>query len=108
MTRSPHRILASLGAISVFGFLTGCARDAVTPRGNTLVAAITSDPGHLNPAITTNGGVHTASDLLYDGLISLGDDLVPKPALAERWTVEDGGARYRFTLRRGVKWHDGQ
>ena len=46
--------------------------------------------------------------MLYDGLISLGDDLKPKPALAERWTVEEGGARYRFFLRHNVRWHDGQ
>ena len=85
----------------------GCADKGSQSRALTLVAAITTDPGHLNPAITTNGGVHTAADLLYDGLISIGDDLTPHPALAERWSVEDGGARYRFFLRHGVQWHDG-
>ncbi|MDQ2664577.1 MAG: ABC transporter substrate-binding protein [Gemmatimonadota bacterium] len=108
MTRLPQRIHAFLRASSVCLTLIACARDVTPGRGNTLVAAITSDPGHLNPAITTNGGVHTAADLLYDGLISLGDDLKPRPALAARWTVEDGGARYRFILRSGVTWHDGQ
>ncbi|MEO6526644.1 MAG: ABC transporter substrate-binding protein [Gemmatimonadaceae bacterium] len=85
----------------------GCAGDRAHARGGALVAAISSDPGHLNPAITTNGGVHTAADLLYDGLISLDEDLTPQPALAARWTVEDRGARYRFFLRQGVRWHDG-
>ncbi|MCY7380801.1 MAG: ABC transporter substrate-binding protein [Gemmatimonadaceae bacterium] len=73
----------------------------------TLVAAIAGDPGQLNPAITTNGGVHTAAGLLYDGLLALDDSLRPSPALAVRWDVEDGGARYRFHLRQGVRWHDG-
>ena len=89
------------------GFQAGCAEQRSPLRAHTLVAAITTDPGHLNPAITTNGGVHTAADLLYDGLVSIGDDLKPQPALAERWAVEDGGARYRFFLRHDVKWHDG-
>ena len=72
-----------------------------------LVAAI-GDPGHLNPAITTNGSVHTASGLLYDGLLTLDDSLRPMPALARRWDVEDAGAVYRFHLRPGVRWHDGR
>jgi len=101
--------LLAAAAVSCAGDAGGADRaQARSIRGNVLVAAITSDPGHLNPAITTNGGVHTAADLLYDGLVSLGDDLVPRPALAARWAVEDGGARYRFTLRRGVTWHDGR
>ncbi|GAC1684728.1 MAG: ABC transporter substrate-binding protein [Gemmatimonadaceae bacterium] len=75
---------------------------------NTLVAAIGADPGHLNPAITTNGSVHAAAALLYDGLVALDDSLRPVPALAERWEIEEKGARYRFHLRRGVSWHDGR
>ena len=72
-----------------------------------LVAALDADPGQLNPAITTNGGVHTAAALLYDGLLGLDSALTPRPGLAERWEILDGGARYRFHLRRDVRWHDG-
>lgn len=74
----------------------------------TLVVALEADPGHLNPAITTGGGVHVASDLLYDGLLGLDDQSRPVPALATGWTIEKDGAVYRFTLRRGVRWHDGR
>ncbi len=105
---SAHRIAAGLLAAGMFLLPASCVKEPATTRANILVAAITSDPGHLNPAITTNGGVHTAADLLYDGLISLGEDLTPRPALAARWTIEDDGARYRFFLRQGVKWHDGR
>ena len=107
----PRRI--ACGAFCVLGILAttlvaSCAAERSTRDGHTLVAALESDPGHLNPAITTNGGIHTASGLLYDGLIALDSTLAPVPALAERWEVFDGGARYRFHLRRGVRWHDGQ
>ena len=85
-----------------------CAADRASRDATTLVAAITTDPGQLNPAITTNGSVHTAAGLLYDGLVALDDSLRPTPALAVRWEIENGGARYRFHLRRGVRWHDGQ
>ena len=84
-----------------------CASDTTPRDATTLVAAISTDPGQLNPAITTNGSVHAASGLLYDGLVALDDSLRPEPALAVRWEIEQGGARYRFHLRRGVRWHDG-
>jgi peptide/nickel transport system substrate-binding protein len=76
--------------------------------GGTLVVAISADPGHLNPAITTSGGTHTASELMYNGLVGLGPNLEPIPELAESWEIEDDGAVYRFRLRKGVTWHDGQ
>ena len=87
--------------------LAACGREQARRDPDILVAALQNDPGHLNPAITTNGGVHTAASLLYDGLLKLDEDLTPKPALAEHWEVLDGGARYRFALRRDVRWHDG-
>ena len=75
--------------------------------GGTLVAAISGDPGSLNPAITTSGIVHTASELMFNGLVDVVDGEVV-PALAESWDIEDDGALYRFHLRDGVTWHDGE
>ena len=69
--------------------------------------AISADPGHLNPAITTSGATHAAAELLYNGLLGQDERGNPIPELAERWQVEQGGAVYRFRLRDGVKWHDG-
>ncbi len=80
----------------------------VTGGGGTLVVAIDSDPGHLNPAITTSGATHTAAELMYNGLVELGPDLEPLPELAESWAIEEEGAVYRFALREGVTWHDGE
>lgn len=85
----------------------GCSGSA-PPDSSTLVVAIEADPGHLNPAITTGGGVHVASDLLYDGLLGLDEQSRPVPALASGWSIEEQGAVYRFALRHGVRWHDGR
>jgi peptide/nickel transport system substrate-binding protein len=76
-------------------------------RGGTLVVAISADPGHLNPAITTSGATHTAAELLYNGLLGRDERGDPVPDLAESWTVEQAGAVYRFRLRNDVTWHDG-
>ncbi len=82
--------------------------ESAAAAGGTLVVAISSDPGHLNPAITTSGGTHTASELLYNGLVGLDDDLNPIPELAESWDISDDGRTYTFTLRDDVTWHDGE
>lgn len=100
--------------------LAGCATDGepragerpvasgAPTKGGTLAVAIDSDPGQLNPAITTSGGTHTASELVYNGLVGLTPELEPEPELAESWEVLEDGALYRFDLRDGVTWHDGE
>jgi ABC-type transport system substrate-binding protein len=50
------------------------------------------------------------SNWIYEGLVSYGSDGVILPQLATSWTVTNtaGGSQvYRFTLRTGVKFHDG-
>lgn len=65
----------------------------------------------LDPAdvvLTDQVGMQLA-DLLYDGLVapgpSAGDDVVP--ALAESWTVDDTGTRWRFVLDPDRRFSDG-
>lgn len=73
----------------------------------TLVVALAGDPGALNPAVTTSGSTHPITDQIFNGLVGLDEQLEPVPELAESWKIQDGGQTYRFTLRRGVRWHDG-
>jgi peptide/nickel transport system substrate-binding protein len=77
-----------------------------TPRGGIMVAAISADPGQLNPAITTSGAVHSASELMFNGLVEIDENGKLVPELAESWTVSSGD--YTFKLRKGVTWHDGR
>lgn len=51
-----------------------------------------------------------AQSWIYEGLTGYGQDGELIPVLATSWVVEDtpsGGSRYTFTLREGVKFHDG-
>lgn len=100
--------LSALCRAAVVLYACACTSESSGNAGRPFVAAITTDPGHLNTAITTNGSVHNAAGLLYNGLVALDDQLKPLPELAERWEVEDGGSLYRFHLRRDVRWHDGR
>lgn len=76
-------------------------------RGGTLVVALTADPGHLNPAITTSGVVHPAAEPMYNGLVSISESGRATPELARSWRIDGGGLKYTFRLRKGVRWHDG-
>ena len=102
------RLRVVLGVLAVVCPSSTYARAQDAPvRGGTLVVAISADPGHLNPAITTSGATHTAAELLYNGLLGRDERGNPVPELAESWQVEQAGAVYRFRLQDGVKWHDG-
>src|SRR4029077_16450200 len=46
--------------------------------------------------------------LVFDTLFSLDKDFKPQPQMVDRWTVSDDNLTYKFTLRDGLKWHDGQ
>lgn len=101
----------SLLAFAIVACLScgGEARRSEQPADGvrTVVVAQGGDPGQLNPAITTGGGVHPITDQVFNGLVGLDEQLRPVPELAERWDVDDSGRTYRFHLRRGVTWHDG-
>ncbi len=65
------------------------------------------------PTSVSPFGARTAADralvaLVFSGLVRLGPGETFVPDLAERWTVDDAGATYTFTLRDDARWHDGE
>lgn len=60
------------------------------------------DPYTLNETTTNAHLGH-----VYEGLTRRGKDIAIQPALAERWEILDEGKRWRFHLRRNVKFHNG-
>ncbi len=75
--------------------------------GGTLVMSLTH-PVTLNPALSPVSTTIFTTPLFYNGLTRPGNEMEPLPDLAESWEAEEGGLRYTFHLREGVKWHDGQ
>jgi ABC-type transport system substrate-binding protein len=45
---------------------------------------------------------------LYDGLVRLDKNFNIIPSLAEYWVISEGGKKFTFYLRRGVKFHHGR
>ena len=61
------------------------------------------DPIWTTAYITRNHGY-----LVYDTLFGTDEDLQIKPQMVDRTSVSSGGMKYTFTLREGLRWHDGQ
>ena len=68
---------------------------------------IESSPTNLDPRVGIDGQSENIDNLIFDDLLSKGDDLNVAPGLAERWDVPDP-LTYVFHLHRGVKFHDGR
>ena len=48
------------------------------------------------------------SEQIYDGLVRLDKNLNPMPSLAEYWSISSDGTKYKFYLKKGVKFHHGE
>lgn len=78
---------------------------------NVVVVALTNTSAqiaHLNPAITSQGPIHTAAEPMFNGLLAYDPGSGVYGDLATDVVVADFGRTYEFTLRPGVKWHDGK
>lgn len=87
--------------------LAGAAR-AQVPRPKTLRIIHASDLQSLDPVWTTAPPTKDYAFLTFDQLIAVDADYVPRPQMAEGWTVEDDGRSYVIGLREGLKFHDGE
>jgi len=62
----------------------------------------------LDPAFAKDQAMIWATTQLFDGLVELDTNLQVQPAIAESWEVLDSGKRYRFHLRKDVKFHENE
>lgn len=104
----PRRRFGQAIAATGIAGLSGRARaQAPAPqRGGTLVFVLEQEPTTLVAATTTDN-VTKVSAKVTEGLLTYDLNLDPVPQLATAWSISPDGLRYTFSLRRGVKWHDG-
>jgi peptide/nickel transport system substrate-binding protein len=77
-------------------------------KATTLRIIHASDLRSLDPIWTTAPPTKDFAFLTYDQLIAVDAAYVPRPQMAEGWTVEDDGRSYVIGLREGLKFHDGE
>jgi len=84
------------------------AKAALTPtKGGTLTWGQWDKIDSIDPALTTGAAAGEIAQNILDTLITMDGDQKFHPALASKWTIEDSSKKFTFTLRDGVKFHDG-
>jgi len=101
---------AGMGAVALGSNLTATRVQAQSTgkRGGTLTMAITGDPKTLDVHRSTLDVLrHTVRSMVFESLVFVEPTLRVRPALATAWQTSPDGLTVTFTLRRGVKFHDG-
>ncbi len=99
-----RRLPAAFALLTVlFAPLLSCSNK---PDPNTLVMLIESSPTNLDPRIGVDAQSERIDNLIFDDLLSRGDNLDVAPGLAERWEIPNP-LTYIFHLHRGARFHDG-
>jgi peptide/nickel transport system substrate-binding protein len=77
-------------------------------NGQTLRFVAEADLKILDPIWTTAYITRNHGYLVYDTLFGTDENLRVQPQMVDRMTVSPDGMKYTFTLREGLRWHDGQ
>jgi oligopeptide transport system substrate-binding protein len=84
-------------------FLFGGCSDSSLPESDLLRINISEEPTSLDPRRVRDYNSLFVVKLLFEGLLRIGKEGFPEPALAESWEVSDDGLRYVFHLRKS-RW----
>jgi peptide/nickel transport system substrate-binding protein len=99
---SQSRSLVSLCAALVVGCSAGSDEGP-----NALRIPLINDP-ILNPVLAPDIGSVLINKVIFSSLVRPDEHLQPVSDLAQTWTTSDDGREYTFTLKPGVRWHDGE
>jgi peptide/nickel transport system substrate-binding protein len=100
-------VLACTPGTSTPAATAAAVKSLVPTKGGTLTWGMWDKIDSIDPALTTGAAAGEVAQNIVDTLITLDADQKPHPALATKWTIEDAGKKFTFTLRDGVKFHDG-
>src|SRR5881227_2619686 len=94
---------STLPAIALSAML---AVPALAAGAKTITAVMHSDLRMTDPIITTAYIQRDYGYMVYDTLLATDSSFKIQPQMAE-WKISDDKLTYTFTLRDGLKWHDG-
>jgi peptide/nickel transport system substrate-binding protein len=107
MLQISRRQLCTVVSAATLSAVFAAAQPMSSPaHAKTLTAVMHSDLRILDPGFT---GAYITRDhgyMVYDTLLATDSDFRIRPQMAD-WKVSDDKLTYTFTLRDGLKWHDG-
>jgi peptide/nickel transport system substrate-binding protein len=97
-------LLGAMVAVSLFAGAPGCSRSRDHGR---IALVIESPPLTLDPRGAFNADTAHVQQLIFNTLVTKGPDFDFAPDLAESWEIAPDFSSYTFTLREGVRFHNG-
>ena len=101
-----NRPLLTISAALLTAALLGAAPDA-RAQTKTLRFVAHADLKILDPSFTTAYITRNFGYMVYDTLFAQDAKGVPKPQMVDKYTTSKDGRQWSFTLRPGLKFHDG-
>jgi peptide/nickel transport system substrate-binding protein len=100
------------GVAGLLGLGAAAAALGGTPAGAQATPSVLrfvphADLQSLDPLGSTANIIKMHGFMVYDTLFGLDENFVPRPQMVETHTVSDDRLTHRFTLRPGLKFHDG-
>jgi peptide/nickel transport system substrate-binding protein len=84
------------------------AGQAGAKDGKTLRFIPQADLRVLDPVWTSAYITRNHAYMIYDTLFGMDEQLKPQPQMVDHWSLSPDKLTYSFTLREGLKFHDGQ
>ncbi len=107
-----RRSALAAASVAIFACAPGAAplaNPSASPRkGGTLTWGQWDKIDSIDPVLGSGAASSEIAQNILDTLIYMDADQKFHPGLATSWKVEDGAKKFTFTLRDGVKFHDGE
>lgn len=103
-----RQFLMMSAAVSALGLGMSAMPVAAAESGGALRISVNITPGVLNPMLVRAAAEYMLAEMLYSGLTSLGTDMTAQPDLATEWSSNEDASEWRFVLREGVTFSNGQ
>jgi ABC-type transport system substrate-binding protein len=82
-------------------------RTEVPVVGGTFREGIIGTPRFVNPILAVTRADKDLSELMFDGLLTVGNEGGLVPNIAETYTISEDGLTYNVVLRKDIQFHDG-
>jgi len=103
-----RRSLASAVLLAAAAFGLGRVAETLAQEKKTLRVVLHAPLRITDPIITTAYIIRNHGYMIYDTLFAMDADQKIQPQMAEKWESSADKLTWTFTLRDGLKWHDGK
>ncbi len=108
MMRFSRRVWLSLSVAGMLALMGAAGSAAAQPPAKVLRVAPSADLAQLDPGFASIVITRIYGMMVYETLFAWNSKLEAKPEMVKEWSTSPDGLTWRFTLRPGLKFHDGE